>query len=576
MPIAAVLNQERVEQVDHQLASFRRARSLVSVLGDLDVEGKNPGTFGFGADRLQRSAVIRLTFVANQKRVVPGVEHDVGAVLRGIGGGSGCTCFFVMYIRPERRRRQLRRVVENGQRVVRPAEAGIQRRRDAGRSERDRVALDLRLRPGELAVGPGDGEDAVGVTLEVQPRRVVEHQLDRPAADDGPAERRAAALEVRAVGVVQDALEQPFADLLLVVVVDIFHLAQIDCHDQRRVQLLRRRQLRLAQQRPDVSVGRLVATFPEVRQLHQVERHLRAKAAAPVVNQRRQQRAVLHGLLLAVAVGFALVPDDSLHLPRQQRRDLPVEQHRGRVGIFDSLAGAGVFAHLVDRPLEVGHRRQRRGADPCLCHGPAGRGVDQPDRDLELLLQVAAEKVTDAGKVDDRLRRAHLPRAAGDRPLRRGRRGAGDAQQAKHGVIGGGDLLLEVVRAADVEGHVRLTAAQPDVAEQDVVSLRRLAGLLIRHVQRVRPAGRVRRDRHGPASVGPGRRRFLSAVQLTDTDVPGCVQPQSEITRSRCNTAFSENSGCRKACPHRQPGRPSRSEKPLPGRRQRYFSHFDT
>ena len=76
-------------------------------------------------------------------------------------------------------------------------------------------------------------------------------------------------------------------------------------------------------------------------------------------------------------------------------------------------------------------------------------------------------------------------------------------EEAKIGMIGGGDFRLAIFNARNLELHVRLTGAEPDFADQHVVD-NEGRDRLSPSGQGMRAARRERRELGEPFAVGPG------------------------------------------------------------------------
>ena len=144
-------------------------------------------------------------------------------------------------------------------------------------------------------------------------------------------------------------------------------------------------------------------------------------------------------------VSFALVPDDTPHRIRYERGNHAVKQpggsHHPRVlerrrrfgrgliggsgrGAFlePDFFGLGEFCQ-VSRGIVIGQslvpiieygRKQWVGllsfeARPCFDGSPADRGIENPDRQAQFLMQRAGEEISDGREMSDRLRRTNPP-----------------------------------------------------------------------------------------------------------------------------------------------------------------------
>ncbi|AAK25017.1 hypothetical protein CC_3055 [Caulobacter vibrioides CB15] len=154
---------------------------------------------------------------------------------------------------------------------------------------------------------------------------------------------------------------------------------------------------------------------------------------------------------------------------------------------------------VIAADLAKGRRRH-----PGLDARAAPRGVDQAQRDLPRLLQLAGEVEAAGREGADRVLVGRLP---GGRFLEvlGGRAGVGLLDRGHaDGVVGRAvvDLVPGVARGGDLHLHVRLARAQPDIADQDVgrAGLGRGGG----GGDGVGAAGGRGREVHAPGAVGTG------------------------------------------------------------------------
>ena len=158
-------------------------------------------------------------------------------------------------------------------------------------------------------------------------------------------------------------------------------------------------------------------------------------------------------------------------------------------------------------------RGHRFGIAPGLDRGRADGGLDQADRNLQGVLHVLRELVSDGSHAERLSGFVHEPPAADARVGRRQRARLDD--EAADLRVAGLRGLLRVVRAPLLEGHVGLPGAEPDLADQHV--LRDLAA----DMQFLRPAPRraqveprkpaARCVRRGARGRGPQRDHDLLA-----------------------------------------------------------------
>ena len=204
----------------------------------------------------------------------------------------------------------------------------------------------------------------------------------------------------------------------------------------------------------------------------------------------------LVGLRLT-GVGFALIPDRAAHGVTDERSDHAVPIHMGSVGpdrrelarILTQLRGDGLVLLGLQAGLDLleigGASLDGRGflgvevlrlrnvgihalRTPGLGARAADGGVDHADRLLDIGAQFAGEEKSGRGESFDGIRSGELPGTlhviSG---LGLGRAGDGEDAQASVGgaglgVRGGGGVLDDPV-------HVRLSGADPDFADDDVM-----------------------------------------------------------------------------------------------------------
>src|SRR6185437_12953361 len=150
-----------------------------------------------------------------------------------------------------------------------------------------------------------------------------------------------------------------------------------------------------------------------------------------------------------------------------------------------------IFAAGVQTPL----------ADPGFDIGAAPGGVDETDGDIQRLVQLSAKEIADCGERGDRGRAALFPMSTFYIVFRPGADRLVDGEKPDAGIVGIPDLFVGVIDPCPAgygEFHVRLSAAYPHVAYEDVGEANRVAGA------RDRP-GVVRV--HGRPGVVPARDR---------------------------------------------------------------------
>ena len=181
-----------------------------------------------------------------------------------------------------------------------------------------------------------------------------------------------------------------------------------------------------------------------------------APIGAPVANHRGEQHLILGA---AAHVRLALIPNGAADREGDQRGDHAVVER-------------GNFI-LADQALERRFGGQRLPAGPFLGRRAAPGGEDQANGHFQFLVQIAAEEVAGGGKSaptagTQGLRAAHSP-IRGD--ILGGLAGSlfGDPEESDAGIIGGSDFRLAVFGRADAHLHVRLTRANPNLADQDIL-----------------------------------------------------------------------------------------------------------
>ncbi|MNK30752.1 hypothetical protein D3C87_491720 [compost metagenome] len=163
----------------------------------------------------------------------------------------------------------------------------------------------------------------------------------------------------------------------------------------------------------------------------------------------------------------------------------------------------GTECKHVERTPGAALRAQGRGAGPGFDPRTAPCRLDQSQRYVDGLLQLAGEVEARRGKVADRAWRGGLPRnRRGEGGLGRHGRGLGHGQQADRRLRGSGHLAVRIKRASHRKLHVRLPGAQPDIAQQHVAH--DPGGLPCAHRHFMRPADRDRAQGCLPVAVAIG------------------------------------------------------------------------
>ena len=236
-----------------------------------------------------------------------------------------------------------------------------------------------------------------------------------------------------------------------------------------------------------------------------------AQAASGLAGREVEADAVPHDAVEAVV---------ALLLPEPGHRDgLPpalVERGVGPRGatVHESRVRRGDVADLRAQPLDEAPLRglllrpprgprgaveaERGATHPRLDPAPAPRGVDDADRHVDGLSEVAREIVRDRAERADVLRIRDGPRAAGEIGLGRVRERDRHLEVADRPIVRGGDRRGGVQRVGERPLHVRLTRRDPDVSDEDVAqhdAVRPGA-----HDEPVRPPRSARRELDAPGS----------------------------------------------------------------------------
>ncbi len=152
----------------------------------------------------------------------------------------------------------------------------------------------------------------------------------------------------------------------------------------------------------------------------------------------------------------------------------------------------------LEHVFEAAGGAQRLGAHPGLDTRPTPRRVDQAHWHIHLLLQFTRKVEARRRELSEGLRRRRLPaNGLRERVSRCCARIARDSEEANGIVRGACALAPEIERAARLHLHVRLTRAQPYIADQHIGDRLVCAGLRARR-ERERSAGRHCRKLHAP------------------------------------------------------------------------------
>jgi hypothetical protein len=171
------------------------------------------------------------------------------------------------------------------------------------------------------------------------------------------------------------------------------------------------------------------------------------------------------------------------------------------VGTVFGRAFGPVLVKQVERNIEVVECAQGGLAGPGFGGSAAGGVDDQTDGDVNLLLDLAREVVANGGDGARGLGRHHAPFARDDVDGVVGGL-ALDGEEANLGIVGGLDFVVGIFGELERQAHVGLPAAEPDVANENVVQF---YGLMAGDLDDVGSAGRGRLDADLPAAVGAGR-----------------------------------------------------------------------
>ena len=133
--------------------------------------------------------------------------------------------------------------------------------------------------------------------------------------------------------------------------------------------------------------------------------------------------------------------------------------------------------------------------------------MDQSDRHIEIPIEIATEEIGDRGKLPGRLGRAFGPRAM---RVRKGFHSglARHVEEADPREICRLNGRLAGRRTGEGELHVRLSRANPNIADEDV---RNRHDVVTAHFQRERTASREGLEMDHPRSAGGRRLEFLPA-----------------------------------------------------------------
>ena len=305
---------------------------------------------------------------------------------------------------------------------------------------------------------------------------------------------------------------------------DVHFIADIgdDGHADVR-EFLRGEPLRFAEFRP-IAVAGFGLNFGKRRELHAEKSEVAdAPVAPPVGDHVGVEGAVF---VRAAGVGFALVPDGAANAEGDDRRDhrvvefgrfpvgaagrttggfLPLGRELGGVGIelglgfLRAFQGGGV---AVEDVAFVGRiAREHVVAHPDLGRRTAPRRVNQPDRHLERLFQIASKIITNGREARRAARIAGGPTTFDVRQRRVGL-DARDGEKTDVRIGGSRDVRLRLERLAQRPLHVRLPAANPHFADEYVLELHARLARDREHGRR--GGGGERLEFHGPLGAARG------------------------------------------------------------------------
>ena len=206
-----------------------------------------------------------------------------------------------------------------------------------------------------------------------------------------------------------------------------------------------------------------------------------------------------------------------------------------------------------DALVHAGQARDFFVTRPCFNDRSAPRGVDEPDRHFDGLVDFASEVVPDGREVSDGLGRTGLPLAA-DVGLWIAGHGGGarNVKKPDVGVVGCFDFGFAVGRLVNSHFHVGLAGAEPDLAHEYVGEANCLIASLNGHCQRtfaafegrqgeapapfrVRAgAGGVRANLNGDSAAGRGPAPNRQGVVALEDHVVG-----EDACRSECWLSLS-------------------------------------
>ena len=180
-------------------------------------------------------------------------------------------------------------------------------------------------------------------------------------------------------------------------------------------------------------------------------------------------------------------------------RVVPVVPVHDVVAVFGRVFGFQQV-ELGEWDIEVMERTKRVRARPSLRGSTANRVHDDPDGNVHLLLDLSGEIVADGGDPGCGFGRDDAPVAIDHIDMVVGGMTA-DGVEANVGVVGRPDLLIGILCEPQGQTHVGLPAAEPHVADQDIVQF---SALMAGDLHGIGSTGRRRLNLHLPPAIGAG------------------------------------------------------------------------
>lgn len=398
-------------------------------------------------------------------------------------------------------------VVEITDGIIRPAIADGFGRWDIRRADDNGVIANNGVGPDELFVATSDSEAAKRTaTSHKATARVGKGEDDVIIGKGCLVEDGAGEDERLTVGNVAGGEGETMGDILFIFGVDIVGIigvSEINCAGHRGVGDAEGEGLGFTEVGPGgVSLYRIGLRGEEIGELDVKEGELGiTPAGAPVGDERGEERAVSSRVM---SVGFALVPKNAPQAKGDERMDHGVEERRGLMGIVERIVeargrrwgrlgsaracdgitpcGEGVkilaagFLRVVLTKLFIvvfealGHEGnffQSGAARPGFNGRAAPGGVNDRDGNAKVRLQFTGEEVSDGGEIRYRGGRAYGPCYLSGW-LRLECHSVVNGSETDKRIRGGRDFRGSISGAAHGPFHIRLTGAEPDVANEDV------------------------------------------------------------------------------------------------------------